>query len=205
MRKLLSVEQEAWVVEQFKAGRSIKDITDGLDVPRSFEQKRWQVYRCICKNGLRVAGTKSDGRHDGNARIRLPHAEIVELYKQGLRTPAIAAKFHCGMTQVQKVLNRAGVLKHQTGRSMTRYGYVSLQVTGRHRRVTEHRYAMEKRLGRTLGPHEIVHHINGDKKDNRIENLQLLHRGGHGNGTCFRCRDCGSYNVEAMPLKTKDA
>ena len=43
----------------------------------------------------------------------------------------------------------------------------------------EHRVVASEKLGRWVRPDENVHHINGDKRDNRPENLIVLDHGGH--------------------------
>lgn len=45
--------------------------------------------------------------------------------------------------------------------------------------IKEHRYVMEQFLERKLKPTEIIHHINGVKTDNRIENLVLTNQSEH--------------------------
>lgn len=96
------------------------------------------------------------------------------------------------------------------GRTVNAEGYVLIRVPDHpaaqkgHGYVAEHRLVMEKRLGRYLESNETVHHINGDRSDNRDENLQLR-SGRHGHGTCYRCLDCGSTNVVAVELADTEA
>jgi hypothetical protein len=42
-----------------------------------------------------------------------------------------------------------------------------------------HRWVMEKHLGRKLSRSEVVHHINGDPHDNRVENLMVMSQSEH--------------------------
>lgn len=64
-----------------------------------------------------------------------------------------------------------GRSRMQTGQSMGSDGYIYIHVDGK--RVRHHRAVMEHQLGRPLLDHENVHHRNGDRTDNRLENLEL--------------------------------
>jgi hypothetical protein len=56
-------------------------------------------------------------------------------------------------------------------------GYHKVSINGKDKR--NHRVIMEEYLGRKLDKCEIVHHMNGKKKDNIIKNLVVLTRSEH--------------------------
>jgi hypothetical protein len=66
--------------------------------------------------------------------------------------------------------------------------------------LLEHRVIMEAHLGRPLMSGEVVHHINGDQLDNRIENLAVMNHSEH-----VRATNTGRRRSEAVRKRMSEA
>ena len=73
---------------------------------------------------------------------------------------------------------KGGIQMHSSGYIME-YAPDHPDATGNKGYVLQHRLVMERSLGRYLLPTELVHHKNGDKQDNHLENLEIKTRSTH--------------------------
>jgi hypothetical protein len=119
---------------------------------------------------------------DENGRFIKGH-EVPERWRKGI---GVAIKNglprhtqpHTDLSKKKISINRTGKMcgsQHPNwkgGRWKHSSGYIGISIKGFV--MLEHRYIMEQHIGRKLAPEERVHHVNGIKDDNRVENLILL-------------------------------
>ena len=162
-------------------------------------------------------------RRQGQYVRKFSDEDVVEMerqWKSGVSQSVIAKHFSTHQTIIGRVFQSRGIAKEDRrargathgswkgGRITNGSGYTAVSVShdspyaemrSAMNYVPEHRLVMAQSLGRVLRRSESVHHINGDKLDNRLENLQLR-QGSHGKNAAFCCADCGSTNIVPVPI-----
>lgn len=145
------------ILERYVCGESISDLSTDTGIPRStirFALKREGLLR---------------SRTDGVRRA----AQQGKLGRPGPRGP--------WPDEVRQRMSDAANLRwagKAAGISRKASGYIQI-TQGEHKHRAVHVVLMESRLGRRLLPDEHVHHIDGDRSNNDINNLALVTRSGH--------------------------
>ena len=65
---------------------------------------------------------------------------------------------------------KGGYKYYHSGNGRTKYRRIKIN----NKYIAEHRYVMGQSIGRKLKRNEIVHHLNGNGLNNRIENLEII-------------------------------
>jgi len=114
----------------------------------------------------------SETRRKVSQRLKGRHLSIE--HRQHLREANLGKKLSTETIEKMKLRDRP-----KKERIVKGCGYIGIYCPNhpsadKYGRALEHRVVMEREMGRYLTPEEVVHHINEDKTDNRIENLQLF-------------------------------
>ena len=146
--------------------------------------QRTTTYRCtertviflkncrICKRDLPLDAFSKNAKHKDGLRQECRRC-CADLH-QARRARVDNRCSDCGIRITPEAKKCLPCSKRKPGgaRSKNGNGYILLgSMSGP--RILEHRQVMADALGRPLLKHENVHHINGIRDDNRIENLEL--------------------------------
>lgn len=118
-----------------------------------------------------ILGTSDAGVLVALKRYGIPVRTLSEAGKNKIISPDHLAKLQASARKVNLGQTGEAHPGWKGGRYVDAYGYVVVRHDGKTMR--EHRWVMSQHLGHPLETYEEVHHVNHDKQDNRIENLEI--------------------------------
>ncbi len=181
-KRRVRISREEVVRLYVTEGLSQRQIADRLGVTQG------AVSQWLWKHQIKA---RPEG---GRLAVIITEQKLRDAYLENKMTlKEIAKHFGCGMQTIRQNMRNYGIsldatelLERRFDRNKTRYphcmltrGYKFVQVIGHPAAdsqgyVAEHRLVVEQAIGRVVESSEQVHHINLNKRDNRIENLTVL-------------------------------
>ena len=188
------IEIQNLVTQHLTDGKSLRQICRDLGVSENYKLQLSQMLRSAGYDVRRgKLGTKIGDRISATCPICGRERTIAS---RSVSKPYLKLCGHCATTKSHKNNPRIGRAENhynwKGGINLNAQGYIVEYVKRTHQffgmaanshraggYILQHRLVMARSMGRCLEPHEIVHHINGAKTDNRLENLNLVNRQSH--------------------------
>ena len=147
------------VVELYQCGLSIPQVSEQTGIPRSTVRHHIKKAGVLRSRSDGVRKAAKDGRLGSGLRGKT--REFTEEHRENMRTARLKWS-----------------AENAIGYRVTSSGYYEFTV-GENKGRSVHCVLMERRIGRRLLPDEVVHHVDGNRLNNHIDNLALLTRSGH--------------------------
>lgn len=157
------------LVSLYLMGYSMKEIGKELGYSTGKIHKYFRIYNIKTRNW---------GSNNEYARKKMSEKAKGKKYALG-RKATIEQRVHLSMVK------SGGIGKKDLHKGYIRLYFPDHPKSDKWGYILEHDLIMECSIGRWLTKDEVVHHKNGIKNDNRIENLQLLTRKEHSRLHCL--------------------
>lgn len=147
------------IISEYASGKSINDLVKATGL------SQYKIRKVLL--GAGVLRSREDG-----------HRLAVDGGKLGKAMLGKKREFSDEWKRNISIAKKAAMAGKSKGVSLKPNGYIEY-TTGEYKGRSVHVVEVEKRIGRRLFANEVVHHKDGDRSNNSIDNLDLMTRAEH--------------------------